>query len=320
MGNRRQGKKGSKEAAPQTRRRQQARAKGAVQTGHWRGRSSRRARAGGACHAPPRGKGQAREVQGFGAQRWGVEAACLLMSVLPGTKLLHSESSLTFMQKSWALFRRPPSFLPVAGTGQQQGSELGPTEEGGVRRPMAAGSTAPTRDPRSAVEIPQTPAAWNARRRLLHSGPNVFVITPDLPPAPPSPRVTALHCGAGARSPRTSRTPQTAGELPKPSPRSAPPSARLAAATVALSLAPARGPALRRPVIPRPGTAPIAPGGHSRSGLLQPIPSLLSSPQLLPRLPRHSSLPTSPRCSSRAPCRRLQPCPAKPRAKNENSH
>lgn len=44
------------------------------------------------------------------------------------------------------------------------------------------------RAPRSAVRNSSNPSCWNARPgRLLHSGPNVFVIIPDRSSAPPPP-------------------------------------------------------------------------------------------------------------------------------------
>lgn len=50
----------------------------------------------------------------------------------------------------------------------------------GLRRTMRA--------PRSAVRNSSNPSCWNARPgRLLHSGPNVFVIIPDRSSAPPPP-------------------------------------------------------------------------------------------------------------------------------------
>lgn len=177
-----------------------------------------------------------------------MKAACLPLPVLPGTKLLHSESSLAFMQKVGHF----PGDLLLSflwpGLGSSRVGALQKRVHRGRGRAEAdgGGEHRANQGPLERSRNSSNPSRWNARRRLLHSRPNVFVITPDLPPAPPSPpRYGAplrAHCGAGARSPRASRVPQTAGELPRPSPKSAPPSAGLAAATVALSLAPARGP------------------------------------------------------------------------------
>lgn len=86
------------------------------------------------------------------------------------------------------------------------------------------------RAPESAIRNSSNPGCWNARRRrLLHSGPNVFVIILDRPPAaraavaPALGRATRAHRGAGTRSRSHFPIPHTAGELPKPSPKSAPP-------------------------------------------------------------------------------------------------
>lgn len=156
------------------------------------------------------------------------------------------------------------------------------------------------RAPWSAGRNSSNPTCWNGRRRrLLHSGPNVFVITPDRLPAraafaPALGRTTPAHCGTGAALPLTSLIPQTAGESPKPSRTSAPPLLVLQPPRLCCVWPPLAPGALRRPVITRPRPAPCAPGWHPRSGPLQPSPSRLPASQALPRPTRRSSPSTSP--------------------------
>lgn len=84
------------------------------------------------------------------------------------------------------------------------------------------GSAAPERAPWSAVEIPQIPAAGMPGDELFTRGQMCLsLLQTSRPPARPRrrrPRVRALptpaHRGAGARSPRPSRVPQTAGGAP----------------------------------------------------------------------------------------------------------
>ena len=178
------------------------------------------------------------------------------------------------------------------------------------------------RAPWSAVRNSSNPSCWNARRRrLLHSGPNVFVITPQTACLPASPRrrrprakrATRARGGAGALSPSHFTDPAYHGS-PEPSPRSAPPPL-------------ASQPPRLYGVWPLPGaarfshSAPRAGAGWAPQG--RPSPAEPFTPPLpaTPSAP-HSALvsPHLPPSTSRAPHRRLQSCPAKPRPRNENTH
>lgn len=156
------------------------------------------------------------------------------------------------------------------------------------------------RAPWSAVRNSSNPTCWNARRRrLLHSGPNVFVITPDRLPArdafaPALGRATPAHRGTGARSPSHLTDPANRWGLPQTLAHVRAPSACAAAATVVLCLAPARTRRSAPSSTKRPRPAPCAPGWHPRSGPLQPSPSRLPSSHPLPRPTRRSSPSTSP--------------------------
>lgn len=227
--------------------------------------------------------------------------------------------------KSWALFRRPTSFpscgrdRAAAGRGALQ--KRVHREEGGVQSAESRGEPRANRGASwSAVEIPQIPAAGMPGDDFFTRGQMCLSLLQTSRPRRRRPRVKALHSSAlrGWRplSSYFADPTQTAGKSspnPRPSPR--PLCGSCSRHGCAKSGPSSRPRALRRPVITRPGTAPMAPGGHSRSGLLQPSPSLLSSPQLLPRLPRHSSLPTSRGVSAELRATGCNVRPAKPRAK-----
>lgn len=177
-----------------------------------------------------------------------------------------------------------------------------------MQRPTAVRSTAQTRAPWSAVEIPQTPVAGMPGDDFFTRGQMCLSLLQTSRPRRRRPRATALHSGRTAGlAPallelRGSHTPPGSSPDPCPSPR---PLCLSCSRHGCAKSGPSSRPALRRPVILRPGTAPTAPGGHSRSGLLQPSPSLPSSPQLLPRLP-HTLLSPPPPV--------FQPCSAPPAA------
>lgn len=151
----------------------------------------------------------------------------------------------------------------------------------------------------------------------------MFVITPDRlparPPAPPSPPRWGAQpertAGPAPALPRTSLIPQTTRELPKSAPR-------------LLILQPPRlccvWPQLAPGAAPSSNYAPSAGAMCTRRApKVQPSPAEPFTPPLpaTPSAP-HSMLlsPHLPRSSSRAPHHRLQRCPAKPRARNENTH
>lgn len=80
----------------------------------------RRASAGGECYASPRGKGHPRGgILSSGARREMVRPVRLPSFSYLGTKFLRSESSLTSPREVLNFSGDLPSFLPVAGTGQQ---------------------------------------------------------------------------------------------------------------------------------------------------------------------------------------------------------
>lgn len=171
-------------------------------------------------------------------------SVCLTWNQAPPFRVIPN-----FPTKSWALFRRPTSFLPVAGTGQQQGSALcrsGSTEEGGRAEADSGGEhSAHEGPPWSAVEIPQIPAAGMPGDDFFTRGQMCLSLLQTSRPRRRRPRVKALHSSAlrGWRplsshfADPTNRwgAPQTLAQVRAPS-------AGLAAATAALSLAPARGP------------------------------------------------------------------------------
>lgn len=220
-----------------------------------------------------------------------------------GNKFLRSELSLTSPTRSSALFLATflLSFLrPGLGSSRALGcAGTVPRRTGARRDGWGWGPLRTMRAPWSAVRNSSNPSCWNARRRrLLHSGPNVFVITPDRLPAcrparaavaPALGRTTLALCGAGARSPSQFTDPtKPLGSSPNPRPLCLSRSRHGCAES-----GPGSHRAQRRPVITRFGSAPCAPGGHPRSGPLQPSPSRLPPPQPLPRLTLRSLLPTS---------------------------
>lgn len=148
-----------------------------IDTGTLERVKQRWASAGGECPAPPCGKGH-----GYPEASSEGGSPPIYLSYL-GTKFLRSELSLTSPTISSQLFffGDLPSFLPAAGTGSSRAPGLqkrfhqvrGCADCWGWRPPRTM------RAPWSAVRNSSNPSCWNARRRrLLHSGPNVFVITP----------------------------------------------------------------------------------------------------------------------------------------------
>lgn len=104
------------------------------------------------------------------------------------TNFPSSKWSLTY-KKFDTFLETFPLFLPEARTEPQQSPgqcRNGSTEEGAQGDGRGRGPRRTMRTPWCAVRNSSNPSCWNARRhRLLHSGPNVFVIIPDRPPAPP---------------------------------------------------------------------------------------------------------------------------------------
>lgn len=184
--------------------------------------------AGGECHATQVVKGHAREVLGSGARKEAVRVVGLPL-VLPGTKFLRSESSLTSPQEVQRFSWRPSFFPFSAGTGQQQSPGLcknESTEEGGAQLRVGVGSIAHNEGPleRSSkflksglLECEATTTSSLGAKCVCH-----YSRRPARPPAPPSPPRKGAQpertAGLAPVLSRTSLIPQTAGELPKPAP------------------------------------------------------------------------------------------------------
>lgn len=297
---------------------------------HWRGRS--RASVGGECHASPRGKGHPRggdlELR---CPEGGGEAGSPTIFLLPGNQVSLFRVVPNFPERSSELLWRS-SFFPSCGRDwaavepRASQKKRFHREKGARGDEWGWGPQRTMRAPWSAVRNSSNPTCWNARRRrLLHSGPNVFVITPDRLPAryafaPALGRATPAHRGTGARSPSHFTDPANRWGLPQTLAHVRAPSACPAAAAVVLCLAPARTRRSAPSSTTRPRPAPCAPRLAPK---VRPSPAEPFTPPLLasPSAP-HSALFSLhlPQSSSRAPHHRLQRCPAKPRARNENTH
>lgn len=201
----------------------------------------RRASAGGECHARKGTRKGGGRVLNSGARRKVTRPVRLPSFSYLGTKFSRSESSQTSPKKSSALFWRSSSFpscdrdwaaveprtlqikkLKKKRFHRGKGRRL-------ARRRVGVGTTAHNEGPLERSTKFLKPTCWNARRRrLLHSGPNVFVIIPDRLPAraacaPALGRATPAHCGTGARSPSHFTDPANGwGVPPNPRPRPRP--------------------------------------------------------------------------------------------------
>lgn len=154
----------------------------------------------------------------------------------------------SFHAKSWALFRRPTSFLPVAGTGQQQsrsfaeagsprkGACRGRRRWGAQRKPGPLGAQSEFLKPQS-LECQATTSSLGAKCVCHYSRPPArAAFAPALRRSTPGALRGWRPLSSRFAGP-TNRwgAPQTVAQVRAPS-------AGLAAATVELSLAPARGP------------------------------------------------------------------------------
>lgn len=233
----------------------------------------------------PRGE----SVPSWGAHRMGEDGwplTCLTSSQVCPFRVVSN-----FLTRRSALWGRLGLFCLRPGLSRNRGPGFAETIPLRRRRVETSGGWGPPctmRAPWSAARNSLNPSCWNARqRRLFHSGPNVFVITPDRSPAPPlSPPARGTQsertAGLAPAVSHTSLTQQIALELPKPSPK---PVLGWFCLHRSAESGPGSHQAQRRPVITRGWLAPCAPGRHPRSGLLQAIPSHLPRLRILSRAP-----------------------------------
>lgn len=150
------------------------------------GETLERLHSGDQCHAfiIPRQRG----TQSSLGRRRGWLASYISAYLHPR---LSFQSCPDFFTRGQLLARDLASLLPAARTKQQPAP---PTpwpcrkDSTGVASEQSGGwgLRSTMRAPRSAVRNSSNPSCWNARPgRLLHSGPNVFVIIPDRSSAPP---------------------------------------------------------------------------------------------------------------------------------------